>query len=93
MAGLWKLKIEAMDAASFRGHAVILWQAPHHGEHRSYQLGTCTDCGMQVCINTRPMPNEIDIGGELVALNCPQCRERLSDQAHSLHNSTCPSRA
>jgi hypothetical protein len=30
----------------------------------------CKVCGKTVTINSHPMPNEIDIGGEAVALNC-----------------------
>ena len=63
------LRSEANGTAEGRGH-ILNWHAPHHGEHRSYQIGECDTCGMQVCVNTRPMPNEIDIGGEAVALNC-----------------------
>lgn len=27
-------------------------------------------CGADVFVNARPLPNEIDIGGEAVAVNC-----------------------
>lgn len=33
-------------------------------------LYQCKDCGMQFVVNFNPMPNQIDIGGEMVALNC-----------------------
>ena len=70
MKSLGVLRVQATRSAHNRKHEQVTWQAPHHGEHRSYQIGTCDDCGLDVCINTLPQPNEIDIGGELVALNC-----------------------
>lgn len=30
----------------------------------------CKICGKRVVIMPKPLPNEIDIGGEAVALNC-----------------------
>lgn len=69
MSGLATLRTQATLSASNRGHA-LLWRRPHHGEARSYQIGYCAKCGKEVCVNTKPQPNEIDIGGEAVALNC-----------------------
>lgn len=63
------LKRHAQQSTSFRGH-VMQWAAPWHGESKSTQMGTCRRCGMEVHLNTRPMPNEIDVMGEAVALNC-----------------------
>ena len=69
MASLSTLKKQAQQSTAWRGHS-MKWHAPHHGEHRSYQTAECVRCGMDVCVNTRPMPNEIDIGGNAVALDC-----------------------
>jgi hypothetical protein len=69
MASLGTLKRYAQSATAWRGH-YLRWHAPHHGEARSYQTAECVRCGKDVCINTLPMPNEIDIGGSAVALNC-----------------------
>lgn len=43
----------------------------HHGEGRTLRIGVCIRCEAQVSCNTRPRPNEIDIGGDAVAINCP----------------------
>ena len=69
MASLSTLKKRAQQSTAWRGHS-MRWNAPYHGEHRSYQTAECVDCGASVCINTRTMPNEIDIGGDAVALMC-----------------------
>ena len=66
---LSQLRTEADTSARFRGH-IIDWVTPWHGEGRSLQNGSCRGCGMEVQINSKPLPNQIDIGGEAVALNC-----------------------
>jgi hypothetical protein len=76
-AGLSDLRSQAMSSASFRGHS-LRWRTAHHGEARSYQVGYCCRCGKEVCINTKPQPNGIDIGGEAVALNCKYIVSRCS---------------
>ena len=40
------------------------------GSRRNLTRFTCRDCGMDADANDRPMPNGIDIGGPLVAMNC-----------------------
>jgi hypothetical protein len=65
--GLLRLMNEASEAAErFRGH-VLEWEqlGPH------LVRGACVVCGMEVDYNALPMPNEIDIGGGAVAVNCP----------------------
>lgn len=64
-----QLRREAQEACELRGHT-MRFSAPWHGEYGSLQSGECADCGMGVHLNTRPLPNGIDIGGEAVALNC-----------------------
>ncbi len=62
---LFRLKLEAHESASWRGHT-LEWQ-----DNSGYRAtGTCTKCGKQVVCLTRPAPNQIDIGGEAVGLNC-----------------------
>lgn len=73
------LRYRAQESAEQRGHK-LSWQSPHHGEARSYQIGEC-HCGMNVCVNTKPMPNEIDIGGEAVSLNCAASKPRKGRKA------------
>jgi hypothetical protein len=76
-AALSDLRSRAMSSASFRGHS-LRWRTAHHGEARSYQIGYCCRCGKEVCINTKPQANEIDIGGDAVALNCKYTVSRFS---------------
>jgi hypothetical protein len=65
MNKLTKLKTEARAAAAWRGHALTRF---HQDGHRYY--ANCALCEMQVQVKPRPAPNEIDVGGEAVALNC-----------------------
>lgn len=67
MTKMNRLKKKAMEACDFRGHTMKGWQT---GETKSLSVNTCTECCMMVAVRTRPMPNEIAIGGEAVALNC-----------------------
>lgn len=65
-----RLRRAALDATKFRGHTMRFFhwdQVPDRGRGFS----TCRKCGMYVQILTHPMPNDIDIGGEAVATNCP----------------------
>lgn len=43
---------------------------PHHGERTSIQQGTCKHCNGWVQLDTNPLPNGIDIGGDALALTC-----------------------
>ncbi len=54
------LKKRAQSSTSFRGHK-MKW---NNG------LGTCKHCGAWVQLNIKPLPNDIDIGGPAVAINC-----------------------
>lgn len=71
-SGLGKLRGEAEDAAHWRGHR-LKWHPPTHGERKSVQYAECVNdgCKAWVQVNMRPAPNEIDIGGSAVALDCP----------------------
>lgn len=61
------LTSEALSSASFRGHQKMILDYEVRGVIRTYK---CKECGMEVGIKPRPSPNEIDIGGKAVALNC-----------------------
>ena len=65
MTRLNQLIREAKDSCEIRGHRMDRFQ--HLG---SRAIGTCLICGKSVVANANPMPNEIDIGGEAVALTC-----------------------
>jgi hypothetical protein len=67
------LKKQAQSSTKFRGHS-MKWDAPIEFNTRSVQIGRCTACGAEVALNTRPFPNEINIGGEAVAINCMDVR-------------------
>jgi len=66
MTKLNRLKKEAKDGCQWRGHKMSRFRRISGRVHRSF----CLHCGMDVDVNIRPLPNEIDIGGRAVALNC-----------------------
>jgi hypothetical protein len=53
--------------ARMRGHKLGDWAKV--GKHVRENI--CLNCGQSVRVNSQPMPNELEIGGEAVALNCP----------------------
>lgn len=61
-----RLKWEAREAALFRGHSLGFFESL--GENKA--VASCQDCGMEVYVDSRPMPNGIDIHGDAVADNC-----------------------
>jgi hypothetical protein len=69
MSGLLKLRKEAEIACKFRGHKLGKW-ATYHRESRSLANNACKVCEDWVQCNSNPAPNDIDIGGPAVALNC-----------------------
>lgn len=71
------LRTKAEQTAHTRGHS-ILWHEKHSFVTRTIQFGQCIFCGMEVSVNTNPASNEIDIGGEAVAVNC---KKRLAPTA------------
>ena len=74
MATLNSLKREALEACKFRGHSMGRFK--HHAPKSDlrydpdYAESTCVRCGMVVGCDASPAPNDIDIGGEAVALTC-----------------------
>ena len=66
-----KLKAEAIKACIDRGHEMVAWE-DDRTPSRIVSTTACKICGMQVQVNTKPAPNEINIGGEAVALNCKE---------------------
>lgn len=53
--------------ARMRGHKLGEWAKV--GDHIRDNI--CLNCGQSVRVNSQPTTNEIDIGGEAVALDCP----------------------
>lgn len=68
------LKASAMESARFRGH--VMQRFVTDGDNRDPKdrnwraTSTCRDCDAWVQVNTRPMPNDTDISGTAVAINC-----------------------
>jgi len=62
------LRRQAARSAAYRGHS-MRWEM-----ETDYAIGTCRHCGKCVVCLTKPAPNEIDIGGEAVALGCLEKR-------------------
>lgn len=61
------LRKQALFSCNWRGHDMRRFT--RYDDHTYYSH--CKNCDMQVVIISAPQPNEIDIGGEAVALNCP----------------------
>lgn len=74
MTKLQSLKKEAREGCEWRGHKMGNFQNLGKGYLGEYHIGewraTCKVCGMDVDVNIKPSPNEIDIAGTAVALDC-----------------------
>lgn len=62
-----RLKQSAKRSAFWRGHRLSRFS--HYTPDNA--VARCTVCPAEVQVLSRPAPNQIDIGGEAVALNCP----------------------
>ena len=67
MRKLERLIREARESCNFRGHKMAQFRRSKSGV---YAAAYCTKCDRSVVVLTNPLPNEIDIGGEAVALGC-----------------------
>lgn len=67
---LYILRWEATTSAFRKGHELRWGEPIKHGARR-YQNAVCLRCQAEAQIITMPLPNEINIGGTAVALNCP----------------------
>ena len=63
------LEREALESCRNRGHKMGKWVAHSHNG-RPFYRSVCRVCGMYVDVRPEPHPNEINIGGTAVALNC-----------------------
>lgn len=68
LLGRERLRREAIDAAARRGHR--LGKFRRHGYYPTQSTANCMYCCCTVTINQRPAANEIDIGGDAVAIGC-----------------------
>lgn len=66
-SGLNALRRRAAAACKMRGHK-MMW--PRVSPGQTHQDGACRLCEAQAHINIKPAPNEIDISGSALALNC-----------------------
>lgn len=64
---LERLVAEAERTCTDRGHG-IEWHRIN--AYDGIAEGSCVRCGKTVRCLSRPAPNQIDVGGEAVALNC-----------------------
>jgi len=64
LSGLLK---QAKETSEWRGHELMPFFVSQSRERANSE---CTRCGRGVSINVHPMPNEIDIGGEALAVHC-----------------------
>lgn len=66
-----KLQREAEDAARFRGHNLNIWDWHPFGLYNKTQCkASCQRCSAVAYIDTTPLANSIEIGGDAVAINC-----------------------
>lgn len=65
MVTLEVLILEAEQSCKFRGHLLGNWIEGH-----ITVWNECISCGKEVHVNVNPAPNNINIGGEAVALTC-----------------------
>ncbi len=64
------LAAEAEQTASARGHFFSYWQLmPDRSSTQAYCV--CLGCGKRIEINCKPLPNETELSGEALAVECP----------------------
>lgn len=64
------LQGEAEISANLRGHVLENdWLLYGNGK-RKISWNSCKHCNMQVIVIANPLPNEINISGEAVAIDC-----------------------
>ena len=71
---LESLKRKARKYAAMRNHHLGNFLA---NANRSAASAQCQHCNMWVTVRVKPQPNEIDIGGEAVGMNCTGHRRML----------------
>jgi hypothetical protein len=88
MAALTSLQVQAELSCHFRNHKMGKWNV-NHGESRSLSDATCVRCGAWVQCNSKPMPNEIEIGGPALAKQCSKTNEDLIQEAAYAIDEAC----
>jgi len=69
MTKINRLRIEALESCNWRGHDMKRFSITQTYQGKVGE-SECKKCKMLVHILYKPYPNEIEIGGEAVALNC-----------------------
>lgn len=67
MRTIERLKAEAREAATRRGHSLGRFRRGRF-DHTAFAL--CTRCACGAYVDAHPLPNGIDISGEAVAIGC-----------------------
>lgn len=65
MRVLTRLINEAKESCSFHGHKMLPFE-----RHQNWARSECSVCRKAVHVIANPLPNDINIGGEAVALSC-----------------------
>lgn len=68
MTNVTKLVEEMYEATDFRGHNMKQQEKIGH----YVTVYQCLDCNMRAVINIKPMPNEIHLSGQALALHCDE---------------------
>ena len=77
MTKLNRLKKEATEATDFRGHSLGRWNSADSYTKSESAWNFCGSCGAFVAVNTKPFPNDIEIGGDALALTCTSTTVRV----------------
>jgi len=67
MTKLNRLIKEAKESCEHREHEMSRFA---HTKSQTQAFSVCLACGYYVAVKTEPLPNEINIGGNAVALYC-----------------------
>ncbi len=71
LAEIARLQNEAEDCCETRGHRMRPWNLMWTAAGQIISEAHCTWCGADVMVKSRLQPNQIDIAGKAVAMNCP----------------------
>lgn len=63
-----ELKREAKEACEWRDHDMKRFREGSFWKNQYFS--ECRNCGMTVSVRPRPAPNQIEISGQAVAVNC-----------------------
>jgi len=74
MRKIEKLKKQALESCKLRGHKMERFFRPYQRinpiEYSDFWRSYCKICNKRVDVKEKPLPNEIDICGDAVALGC-----------------------